>query len=864
MSVSLQAHYLSIEWQQLGRARAVTVAPESIEIEEQPDGTWTAETQVFNGLCPWVGLRLEGALACAQPAFEEPGGALKPMLQIEDGQGGHWWVQNDGWDTASKRHWSALHRVMGRFTIVIGPHRLLLNNIVDELDRAAVEDYLRDFQDDLVWLVLGFSGATGAIGGEVTANKDMVDALDSFASASRRVLDHPARHVREVQIESRPARLRPNVATFRQYLRNPAAQRLTGRGAEETPNIADNRYLRHMVQVCAKLAAHVGRASERHARRFEDRARGEDERSAAYHGMTHRKVDPVVFDHQMAELKKKLDRITSFFVEGNGPGKPTSNWEFRPTGSFGKRLDQMFYQRNCGPKAVDNKLEVTYSVLQVPEELAAAIKVTQGFCDYYSLDGIARATIECDQKDQRYRKVTFTSIYGAMPITAAVANKEEKRRQLEMNDWQATLTAKERQELQQEALTARLRGSVYEEHGRRAKQAATALGHCHAELRAQDLGWQGLGVVPSPMVPMGVRFSQSPEYTACKVAFTKVTSLAKEGGLSEDALDAIGRISVLHASALYERWCLVKILSILMEDYQFEPEAGWQERLVRAVTGRPQSMEMKLHRGDLGWTACLEVQPELRNGRRPDFRLRFLRTTPEPASEADNYEAWGYPSRMDGSRSAQQDGLVMDAKFRSQWRRGELGRTLTSLVMEKEYGQEGDRVFILHPAPHAILKPTSPLAWGRDCDYGQNDGNAHRQGVIYLAPGTGGASPEGGLRRLIVMLLQASFAAPSRRRLDGSEVWQSNSFCIRCGCSHKTGDIKGRLTRSNNEFWTLACSGCGMHVTRTHCFGCKSSVLFKNGLQLTYHRTVADQVTNIVCPACGEYFDSDVHGKREQ
>ncbi len=232
MPVPLQAHYLNIEWQEPGCARAVTVAPEPIEIEEQPDGTWTAETQVFNGLCPWVGLRLDGALASVQPAFEEPGGCLKPMLQIEDSQGDRWWVQNDGWDIASKCHWSGLHRVMGRFTIVVGPHRLLLNNIVDELDRVAVEDYLRDFQDDLVWLVLGFSGATGASSGEVTANKAMVDALASFAAASRRVLDYPARHVREVQTESRPARLRPNLATFRQYLRNPAAQRLIGRGAE--------------------------------------------------------------------------------------------------------------------------------------------------------------------------------------------------------------------------------------------------------------------------------------------------------------------------------------------------------------------------------------------------------------------------------------------------------------------------------------------------------------------------------------------------------------------------------------------------------------------------------------------------------
>jgi hypothetical protein len=203
----------------------------------------------------------------------------------------------------------------------------------------------------------------------------------------------------------------------------------------------------------------------------------------------------------------------------------------------------------------------------------------------------------------------------------------------------------------------------------------------------------------------------------------------------------------------------------------------------------------------------------------------------------------------------------MDAKFRTQWRRGELGRTLTSLLQEKEYDQDGDRVFILHPAPRSMLQPSSPLTWGKDCDYGQEAGIAHRKGVVYLAPGTGEASPEQNLRRLMVMLLQASFPAPYSVEHEGTGMSEGNGICIRCGQAHQPGDIKRHRTRRGNEFWTLTCSECAMHVTRTHCYGCNDGVLFKNGLQLTYHRTVADQVTNIVCPCCGSYFDSDVHGK---
>ena len=861
MELPLQAAYLDIEWQGRGCARTLKVAPEPIEIEQLPDGTWTAETEVFNGLCPWVGLRLQGELSNVQPAFEDPEGNLKPMLRIEDGHdGGHWWVQNDGWYPEGKRHLSELHRSMGQFTVVIGLHRLVLNNVVDGLSRADVEDYLRSFQDDLIWLVMGFGGATANTGGGAMANQKMVQALEFFAAAARRVLTHPAQHVREIQAEERPARLRPNGATFRQYLRNPTAQRLAGRAAEETPNIAENRYLRHMVQVCEKLATHAVKAAGRYAQSFTERARIENERSASYNEMTYRQVDPQVFDRQMAELQSKLDRVSKFRFESSEPGKPTSNWEFRPNDMFGNYPDRMFYSRKDGSAASDVNLGVKFSVLQVPKQLADAIQVTKAFCDYYSLDGIAHASIEHSKNDKRYRKVHFTSIHNARPFTGALDRKAEKRNQLEKNGWRAPLSAKERQEMRREAVTARSRERVYAEHACKAQQAFVALGQCHAELRSQDLSWEGLQVPSSSIIPFGVRFSQSPAYAACQAAFAKVTSLAKGSGLPVDALDAIEAMGVLHASALYERWCLIQIISILMEDYRFEPEHGWQERLIRAVTGKPQSVTLTFHRNDVGWLACLESQPELANGRRPDFRLRFLRNA--PVSSSDQSE--GVPSediyQSDRHNYMAWDGLVMDAKFRTNWRYGELGRTLASLVDEKDYGQDGDRVFILHPAQNSILRPTSPLVWGRHCDYGQDRENAHRRGVVYISPSVGSAN----LRRLIVMLIQATFPMPFRKLGENSQIQHGNSFCIRCGCPHRPGDIKQQITRRGNIFWTYECGECGMHVTRTHCFGCNEGVLFKNGLQLTYHRTVADQDTNVVCPHCGSFFDSDLHGSRTE
>ncbi len=861
MAIPLQARYLDIEWQEPRRARSVTVAPEPIDIEQQPDGSWVAETQVFHGLCPWVGLHFEGDLEHAQPTFEGPDGRQESMLRILDSQGRHWWVQEHGWDAIGKRHLSELHRSMGQFTIWLGKQRLQLNNVVDELDRTSVEDYLRDFQHDLIWLVMGFGGATATTGSGATVNKGIVEALEAFATASHRVLTHPAQHVREVLIDSRPARLRPNVATFREYLRNPSAQRLTGRGAEETPDIADNRYLRHMAQVCEKLASHVAKAAELHAGVFAGRAGMEAQRSTEYETTTHRRVDPEVFDRQMKDLAKKLARVSEFKTDSPEDGEAFRTFEFRPGVPYGSREGQMFYNNTDGSQASDESLDVSFSVVEVPPQLAEAIQATHSFCDYYSIEGVARATRRTTKMGKGYREVVFSKIYSVTPFTSAIANKSARRQQLELNDWRSPLTSTERKELQQEAVTARKRERVYRDQGQKVEQLAKLLKQCRAELRAQNLEWQKLGVASSPQVPMGVRFSQSPTYTACQVSYAKVTALAKNHGLGLDEMEAIERIGVLHASALYERWCLVKIISILMEDYELKPEMGWQASLIRAVTGKPQSLTLQFRRDDLGWSACLDVQPELPNGRRPDFRLRFRQDEPGSENHAPQHQDRGVPFEPVRLHRPMSDGLVMDAKFRTQWRRGELGRTLTSLIQEKEYDQEGNRVFILHPAPRSMLQPSSPLSWGKDCDYGQEAGIAHRKGMIYLAPGTGERSPEHNLRRLIVLLLQASFPVPRHVEHEGVGVREEYGFCVRCGQAYHPGDIKRQRTRRNREYWTLGCSGCGMHVTRTHCYACSDGILFKNGLQLTYHRTVADQVTNIVCPCCGSYFDADVHGK---
>jgi hypothetical protein len=302
---------------------------------------------------------------------------------------------------------------------------------------------------------------------------------------------------------------------------------------------------------------------------------------------------------------------------------------------------------------------------------------------------------------------------------------------------------------------------------------------------------------------------------------------------------------ILHASALYERWCLVRLISLLTETFGFIPEADWLDRVIEGVCGPLTPFELKFDRKDIKMSARLEIQPVLKNGRRPDFRLSFQQEDADKKQKS-SYDVFGRDPEE------QKLGIILDAKFGTRWHPEELQQALQDITVMRGYDKAARRVFILQPAARVVKQPTSPLAWGHDCDFGQNCPVNHQQGVVRVSPDLGAWL---NLQRLITLELQTSFPAPQQ---DDEGRWVSESFCVGCGCRHEASDVQHRLTKKNFDYWVLSCQNCEMSTTRTHCFSTCRTTLFKNGMLLTYHRTIADQSGNVACPACGEFFDRDI------
>lgn len=825
-------HYLRIEWLEPGVARHVDVSLDPIELMRDNDGTYLAKTEMFRDFSPWVGLCFTNENTKVTPASVAGDGEERRWLKILDGQQRSWWVSDSGWDSQRNVHLSEMHRSLGRFEIAVGGTRLHLTNVALDLGRAEAEDYLAGFHDELIMLALGRGASTGQVARSETA--DLVEALASFATASRRILGRPALELTETEQLQTVDKLRPSAQTFREILRRPGERKYPGRGAVEDIDLPDNRFVHYMVQHCAKLAAQIGRSATAQSAHLRSRAERADTQALDLESTDREQVSPEVFERQLADIRSAIDAIDGWHSEDAILGD-VRQFRVGIGGPYDGYPHTHFYVRHSVDPTDDLERSIKWSIVRMPQEVHQRVQAAKKVFDRKDeITFSAVATVGRNPLHQEMRLLHLKHVQRMTAHSLSAQRKADRRAYYERNRWWRKLTAAERRERSLEAAGLRARAKMFSARSTSAREAGAVLSSVGSDLTMQSAAWRSHGVGLRSEMPQGMRFIQSPPYLTALAAFKRVLKVSRLTGVGGDVLERLERVTILHASALYERWCLVKLVSLLVDEFRFVPEPDWIDSVIAGICGPQGSFALCLKREDLDMVARLQVQPVLENGRRPDFRLSFSK-------------------RAMGDRAA--PAIILDAKFRMRWRSGEMYDVLDDLVRLRSYGEAARRVFILQPAGGAVEASRSPLSWGRDCDYGQDSPCGHKQGSIRLSSDEATMQ---NLQRLVAMELQASFPKPIQRT-DGE--WESQSFCIACGCRHEKSDVTRSKTGGGHDTWRLECHECGFVTQRTHCFECRAP-LFKNGLQLTYHRTIADQVANVVCPSCGAFFDEDIHGTR--
>lgn len=297
-------------------------------------------------------------------------------------------------------------------------------------------------------------------------------------------------------------------------------------------------------------------------------------------------------------------------------------------------------------------------------------------------------------------------------------------------------------------------------------------------------------------------FQNNPWYAKNINCYKRLVEINKSKLDAFRCKSAISNIRIEHLSAIYEKWCLLRIIFILYKNYRFVPEEGWINKVTSCVRQSLNNIAVTFKHQDSGQKIRLTYQCEFQFQEggtvRPDYVLESLGD--------------------DGTISSSCK-LVLDAKLRTFIGNNGSNRLLTNLRDDKNYGQGGkNMVFILHPCK------------GVRNEYGLRDKSY--SGWISALPDTDG------LKLVILEWLQY---LELQERIAGLRV------CYQCG---HAGTF---LTESLGDPGNFTCVSCGAERIVTRCFSCHYSPIIKNGNE-NYFKYVKNSPRNVICPSCGNFF----------
>lgn len=315
----------------------------------------------------------------------------------------------------------------------------------------------------------------------------------------------------------------------------------------------------------------------------------------------------------------------------------------------------------------------------------------------------------------------------------------------------------------------------------------------------------GISSAPSSFNPMV--FVQNPAYARFKKARTLFIEerLFSELGMISRLGAQLSKLSIMNLPDFYERWCLVKLIDILVNHFHYEVDgAKWRKKFVAIclLNRRGIMIPMKRSFGEYYEHLQLSYQEEFEiDGKkiRPDFVIRTKEGT------------W-----------------IADAKFRTHSTDQQLMDLCKELANTKKYHLNNQvSVFLFHCANYAGDDSSIRYInyWRRFCNYGAN-GDNNKIGHILLSPQACVKKQSlNNLIRWLLMILQES----------------NQPFCPNCG--------EPLLDSKNLKIGTqYKCPNCGFGSLRVQCASCKK-VFWKNKLYWSYNLYDRFQRT-ILCPKC--------------
>lgn len=447
--------------------------------------------------------------------------------------------------------------------------------------------------------------------------------------------------------------------------------------------------------------------------------------------------------------------------------------------------------------------------------------------------------------------------------------KKEKEKLLLVN-WKKELTDKEIKEQEKEKEALKNQIELLKNESNINSEYIEQLKPILRILKENLIKFNQLSISKDSYFPNSMTFIQNPYYQSSYKNYELIKNIL---GIDENLflqIQKVELIGILDLPTLYERWCLLQIIKVLINHFRFVPEKNWKNNLAMQILSNPNkiyNIQINFSNEQIKRDVILWYEKILQNKKRPDFVLDIIST-----------------------KTNKKHCLIMDAKFKEDV---DVECLINSLypdskmniiseldskcpksngkIDKKNYSENNKNlVFILHPdSKKSIRNKRTPSYWGNDAYYGEtnifnytwdNDKFPnHKYGSILLSP-IRGENTYGdfldNLQRLIGMAMQYTIE-------DNKNIFEDNKinpfpkekeFCIKCGSSDIKLTYSGTSISQKGYYYQMDCQGCTHSFVYFYCWNCKYR-LIKNGSYWSYHSFQVLNPFDIKCPNCAKYWN---------
>ncbi len=859
MQAKFEVKYLDINWYDKDTILSVqeSFVPLKVEFDDK-QSQFVCNTVIY----PKASGIKHGQLAfrflgryVVEPYFELADKQRVPLKKIIDQDSGKiWWIEANNWIAKIKYWESKAHRTAGMLTVGLADQICQVNIGSSEFTAEQLNRYLSDFKSDLWELILDESSYVKGKAKKIQdggVSEESIQLINHLISHADNLLKNPKSELREIQTLKPRKMVKPVNRTFMELATKGDGKLLTSRATEPSFNVPENRYILFALGRIYKIVKQLVTISKSKINRFENTVTKLNERLDAFSDvkdidkdLVRRDLEKIKLSYNLKHLNDSLQQEMTGSACHSEPSAGSAVWYFK----IGSKMDS----GDSHFVGVKVKLDQPWFEWQRNVQNVKLKYVDESYMGLFEqgLEYQVCADVSCEKKivSNRVNWVTYTlknltsiKIIGGEALQKRRSKfQSEKQKALALNDrsWVKQLNSSELFEQEREKKSIQKQLKFYEKNFENVKLVYQLLEPKIIKLKSLLTKLESMNIKPSPTFPNSMTFVRNPDYQSVHTGYKKIrdlTNLTDEDLLV--SLEKVEEIGLINMPILYERWCLLQIVKVLVQNYHYTPSHDWKRRLLKIVSTGKHSESLDFSNGYVKRDIKLRYEPTLDSGRTPDFVMdvSFVQKNSNKGSKR----------------------FVMDAKFYSEdilRKRGGISSVIKELYHEKNYSEDDNNaVFVLHPAKGIIDKKISPQSWGENSylgELGMFDWDKPLRAVHYHQYGAICANPVLRLsyldefQRMIGMFLQYGIEDNQLNRLPDDV--ESINFCISCG-SHDLTPIKPS-TSNNRSIW-YECNTCKHFTTYNHCFGCDTR-LIKNGDYWSYHSQMPMEPLNIKCPSC--------------